>query len=149
MSEHFISSSKKEKMRTYLNNLGLKNQSSNEQLLEFISPEGVLYLVMNRPEVHNAFDSYQIKKLTKALENAKSNPKVRVVVLAGAGKSFCAGGDINYMKSMGQNSFEENKDIYITESITKAKTIRNNWYFFSKNKVKNIIITLAIIAPLE
>ena len=109
MSEHFISSSKKEKMRTYLNNLGLKNQSSNEQLLEFISPEGVLYLVMNRPEVHNAFDSYQIKKLTKALENAKSNPKVRVVVLAGAGKSFCAGGDINYMKSMGQNSFEENK----------------------------------------
>ena len=59
-------------MRTYLNNLGLKNQSSNEQLLEFISPEGVLYLVMNRPKVHNAFDSYQIKKLTKALENAKS-----------------------------------------------------------------------------
>ena len=52
-------------MRTYLNNLGLKNQSSNEQLLEFISPKGVLYLVMNRPEVHNAFDSYQIKNSCK------------------------------------------------------------------------------------
>ena len=96
-------------MRSYLNNLGLKNQSSKEQLLEFISPEGVLYLVMNRPEVHNAFDSEQIKNLTEALVNAKSNPKVRVIVLAGEGKSFCAGGDINYMKTVGQNSFEENK----------------------------------------
>ena len=96
-------------MRSYLNNLGLKNQSSKEQLLEFISPEGVLYLVMNRPKVHNAFDSEQIKNLTEALVNAKSNPKVRVIVLAGEGKSFCAGGDINYMKTVGQNSFEENK----------------------------------------
>ena len=78
-------------MRSYLNNLGLKNQSSKEQLLEFISPEGVLYLVMNRPKVHNAFDSEQIKNLTEALVNAKSNPKVRVIVLAGEGKSFCAG----------------------------------------------------------
>ena len=39
-----------------------------------------------------------------------SNPEVKVVVLCGEGKNFCAGGDINYMKQMGQNSFQENKE---------------------------------------
>jgi methylglutaconyl-CoA hydratase len=77
---------------------------------EFLSPKGILYVVMNRPEVHNAFNSEQIVLLTQALENAESNPEVKVVVLCGEGENFCAGGDINYMQNMGQNSFEENKE---------------------------------------
>jgi methylglutaconyl-CoA hydratase len=60
--------------------------------------------------VQNAFNSKQIVLLTEALENAASNPKVKVIVLCGEGKKFCAGGDINYMKQMGQNSFQENKE---------------------------------------
>lgn len=120
-------------MRSYLNNLGLKDQSSKEQLLEFISPEGVLYLVMNRPEVHNAFDSEQIKNLTEALVNAKSNPKVRVIVLAGEGKSFCAGGDINYMKTVGQNSFEENK----ADALALAQ-LMNTLYYHPKPTIAQV-----------
>lgn len=97
-------------MITYLTNLGLEQSNTQASVLEFLSPEGVLYIVMNRPSVHNAFNSEQILLLTEALEQAEENPKVKMVVLTGEGKNFCAGGDINYMRSMGQNSFEENKE---------------------------------------
>ena len=97
-------------MITYLTDLGLSNNVSHENVQEFLSPDGVLYVVMNRPEVQNAFNSEQIVLLTEALENAESNPEVKVVVLCGEGKNFCAGGDINYMQSMGKNSFQENKE---------------------------------------
>ena len=97
-------------MIAYLTNLGLSNSVSHNSVQEFLTPNGVLYIVMNRPEVQNAFNSKQIVLLTEALENAASNPEVKVVVLCGEGKNFCAGGDINYMKQMGQNSFQENKE---------------------------------------
>ena len=97
-------------MIAYLTNLGLSNSVSHNNVQEFLTPDGVLYIVMNRPEVQNAFNSKQIVLLTEALENAASNPKVKVIVLCGEGKKFCAGGDINYMKQMGQNSFQENKE---------------------------------------
>ena len=97
-------------MITYLTDLGLSNNVSHESVQEFLSPDGVLYIVMNRPEVQNAFNSEQIVLLTEALENVESNPEVKAVVLCGEGKNFCAGGDINYMRRMGQNSFQENKE---------------------------------------
>ena len=97
-------------MIAYLTNLGLSNSVSHNSVQEFLTPDGVLYIVMNRPEVQNAFNSKQIVLLTEALENAASNPEVKVIVLCGEGKNFCAGGDINYMKQMGQNSFQENKE---------------------------------------
>ena len=68
-------------MITYLTDLGLSNNVSHENVQEFLSPDGVLYVVMNRPEVQNAFNSEQIVLLTEALENAESNPEVKVVVL--------------------------------------------------------------------
>lgn len=97
-------------MIQYLKNLGLRNNNIHLSVQEFLSPDGVLFVVMNRPEVHNAFNSEQIELLTEAFERAESNPQVKVVVLTGEGKNFCAGGDINYMRSMGENSFEENKE---------------------------------------
>jgi methylglutaconyl-CoA hydratase len=97
-------------MIAYLTDLGLSNSISHNSVQEFLTPDGVLYIVMNRPEVQNAFNSKQIVLLTEALENSASNPEVKVVVLCGEGKNFCAGGDINYMKQMGQNSFQENKE---------------------------------------
>ena len=98
------------KMIEHLKEKGLNNRSPKESVQQFLSKEGVLFLVMNRPEVHNAFNSTQILFLTEILEEAETNNDVKVVVLTGAGKNFCSGGDINYMKEMGNNSFEENKE---------------------------------------
>jgi len=69
---------------------------------------GVTQITMNRPEVHNAFDDQQVQRLIEALEDAARNPTVRVIVLASEGRSFSAGGDINYMRRMGENTYEEN-----------------------------------------
>jgi methylglutaconyl-CoA hydratase len=52
---------------------------------------------MNRPEVHNAFDETLIAELTKAFAALDSEQTVRAIVLAGEGKSFSAGADLNWM----------------------------------------------------
>ena len=62
--------------------------------------DAVATLVLNRPEVHNAFDETLIAELTAALVHLGRSDDVRAVVIAGAGPSFCAGADLNWMKRM-------------------------------------------------
>jgi methylglutaconyl-CoA hydratase len=80
---------------------------NNNVLLE-IDRRGVATLMLNRPEVHNAFDGVLVAQLTELLVELKSRPEVRVVVLTGAGRSFSAGADVNWMRSMAGCSEEEN-----------------------------------------
>lgn len=60
---------------------------------------GVARLMLNRPEKHNALSGEMIGELTEAAAELGGDPSVRVVVLAGAGESFCAGGDLGWMKA--------------------------------------------------
>jgi methylglutaconyl-CoA hydratase len=69
---------------------------------------GVARLTMARPERHNAFDEALIAELTAALEAAGKDPAVRVVVLAGEGKSFSAGADLAWMQRMAGYDDAEN-----------------------------------------
>ncbi|WP_419172293.1 enoyl-CoA hydratase-related protein [Halobacteriovorax sp.] len=69
---------------------------------------GVCYITLNRPEVHNAFNDEMIAALTEEFLGLESDDSVRVVVLTGEGKSFCAGADLNWMKRMKDYSMEEN-----------------------------------------
>jgi methylglutaconyl-CoA hydratase len=59
---------------------------------------GVATLTLNRPERHNALDGTMIAELQQAAGMLAANAGVRVVVLTGAGASFCAGGDLNWMR---------------------------------------------------
>lgn len=63
---------------------------------------------LNRPDLHNAFNDDLISELTLEFQNLASDDTVHAVVLAGEGKSFCAGADLNWMKKMISYSFEEN-----------------------------------------
>ncbi|HLX22672.1 MAG TPA: enoyl-CoA hydratase/isomerase family protein [Usitatibacter sp.] len=75
-----------------------------------VDRQGPVGLVrMNRPERHNAFDDAIIAELTETLRTMEADDGVRVVVLSGAGKSFSAGADLNWMKRMAGFSAEENK----------------------------------------
>jgi methylglutaconyl-CoA hydratase len=65
---------------------------------------------MNRPELHNAFDENLIAELTAACIALDEDDDVRVVVLAGRGKSFSAGADLNWMKRAANNGIDENLD---------------------------------------
>jgi methylglutaconyl-CoA hydratase len=69
----------------------------------------ILRVTLSRPEVHNAFDAKMISEITKIFLQVKKQKSVRAVFLSGEGKSFCAGGDLNWMKSMVNYSKSENQ----------------------------------------
>jgi methylglutaconyl-CoA hydratase len=69
----------------------------------------VATLWLNRPELHNAFDDSLIRDLTGALDEVGRDAATRVVLLAGKGKSFSAGGDLAWMKRMAGYSDAENE----------------------------------------
>ena len=68
----------------------------------------VVELVLNRPELHNAFNAELISDLTKAALDLAKEQDLRLVEIRGEGPSFCAGADLNWMKSMKNYSEEEN-----------------------------------------
>jgi len=55
-------------------------------------------LTLARPERHNAFDELLIAELTEAIRALEADPETRVILLAAAGKSFCAGADLEWMR---------------------------------------------------
>jgi methylglutaconyl-CoA hydratase len=63
---------------------------------------------MNRPDVHNAFNAQVIEELTAAFREAGEDDSVRAVILAGRGRSFSAGADLNWMKAAGEASLDAN-----------------------------------------
>jgi methylglutaconyl-CoA hydratase len=69
---------------------------------------GIAVVTLNRPEVHNAFNETLIAELTESLRGLGVDPAVRAVVLIGAGASFCAGADLNWMKKMAGFSRAQN-----------------------------------------
>jgi len=70
----------------------------------------VARVVLNRPDVRNAFDEVMIEELIQALERLEKDNSVRVVILTGNGRAFCAGADLNWMKKMKNFTYEENYD---------------------------------------
>ena len=68
----------------------------------------VARLVLARPQKHNAFDDTVIAALTIALQRVGNDPAVRVVVLAGEGKSFSAGADLDWMRRMAEYGEAQN-----------------------------------------
>jgi methylglutaconyl-CoA hydratase len=68
----------------------------------------IVTLTLHRPEVHNAFDEAMIADLTDALHRQSADAGVRVIVLTGAGASFCAGADLDWMRRVARYSREEN-----------------------------------------
>ena len=69
---------------------------------------GVAVIALNRPDLHNAFNETLIAEFTEVLNVLDVDDAVRAVVLAGNGKSFCAGADLNWMKKMASYGPAEN-----------------------------------------
>lgn len=74
-----------------------------------VSQEGsVLTVTLNRPDHHNAMNPDLIAGLTSIFRELPSRDDVRVVVLTGAGRSFCAGADLTFMRASADYSFDQN-----------------------------------------
>jgi len=73
-----------------------------------LNAAGVARLTMNREAVFNAFDEAMIAELDQAVAQLESDPAVRVIVLAGAGKHFSAGADLKWMQRASQADLDWN-----------------------------------------
>src|ERR1043166_1304059 len=81
---------------------------SENSVLVKVDADGTATVILTRPELHNAIDERLIALLGARLAKLDADPAVRVVVLAGSGRSFCAGADLNWMKRMAKYSAKDN-----------------------------------------
>jgi len=82
--------------------------------------QGAAVIWLNRPDVRNAMTIELIGELTDAVSTASEDPDVRAIVLAGTGKAFCAGADLNWMKAASTYGPAENE----ADSIKLANLLR-------------------------
>jgi methylglutaconyl-CoA hydratase len=78
------------------------------QTIEFEQKGDLGIVWLNRPEIHNAFNEVMIAELITAFEAINEMKEIRVVILRGRGKSFCAGADLNWMRGVAGYSYEQN-----------------------------------------
>jgi methylglutaconyl-CoA hydratase len=77
-------------------------------LVEVERRSAVAWVWLHRPEMHNALSPELCAELLTALNEVAADDGVRIVVLCGRGKSFCAGADIGAMKASATASFDDN-----------------------------------------
>ncbi len=81
---------------------------NNYTTIKLETKNGVATILLNRPEIRNAFNEVMIAELTDAFKTAGCMDDIRVIILKGEGKSFCAGADLNWMRDVSKYSYEEN-----------------------------------------
>ena len=79
----------------------------SEELIKIAEDNGIVTITLNRPDRLNAFVGHMRRDLAEALEEAGSDPNVRVLVLNGEGRAFCAGGDVQFMAEMVERNDSE------------------------------------------
>ena len=83
--------------------MGNQIDTGTEDLLAELEA-GVLTLTLNRPEARNAMSGGMTAALASQLASAELNSEVKAIVLTGAGKGFCAGGDVKGMAASGDGT---------------------------------------------
>src|ERR1041385_5327161 len=72
----------------------------SEEQIKIADDRGIVTISLNRPERLNALVDHMRRDLAEALEEAGSDPEVRVIVIRGEGRAFCSGGDIHFMAEL-------------------------------------------------
>jgi methylglutaconyl-CoA hydratase len=76
--------------------------------IEFEKNADLATVWLNRPDIHNAFNEVMIREVIDCVEAVNTMDDVRVLIIRGRGKSFCAGADLNWMRAVANYSFEQN-----------------------------------------
>src|SRR5215471_11211047 len=80
--------------------VALQSNLMSEELIKIGEDNGIVTITLNRPERLNALVGHMRRDLAEALEEAGSDPHIRVVVITGEGRAFCAGGDVRFMAEL-------------------------------------------------
>ena len=91
------------------------------QFLQLEQQQQVATVWINRAELHNAFNTTVIEELYDCFQQLNGRDDIRVVILAGRGKSFSAGADLNWMKQAGQASQADNE----ADALKLAKMLQS------------------------
>jgi 2-(1,2-epoxy-1,2-dihydrophenyl)acetyl-CoA isomerase len=78
-----------------------------DELIKITEADGIVTITLNRPDRLNALVGHMRRDLAEALEEAGSDPEVRVVVINGEGRAFCAGGDVQFMAELVERNDSE------------------------------------------
>jgi methylglutaconyl-CoA hydratase len=85
-----------------------------------VSRDGVAIITLDRPEKHNAFNAVLINELADAFDKIAHETTIRLVILRGAGKSFSAGADLDWMKEAASYTVAENE----ADAVRLAEMLR-------------------------
>ncbi len=77
------------------------------ETIELEKNDGITTLWLNRPDVRNAFNKTMIAEIIECVESIEHDENVLALIIRGRGKIFCAGADINWMKSFSKLTYEE------------------------------------------
>ena len=80
----------------------------NYDTITFKTDDRIARVTFSRPEIHNAFNSTMIAEMTGVFGKIEKDEDIRVVLLTGEGKSFCAGADLNWMRGVIKQTFDQN-----------------------------------------
>jgi methylglutaconyl-CoA hydratase len=89
----------------------------NYEMLTYERKDRIGRITFSRPEIHNAFNGQMIDELYDVFGRVRRDKGMRVAVLTGSGKSFCAGADLNWMRSVKDYGYERN----FSESLKLAE----------------------------
>src|SRR5262245_19966486 len=96
MTQHCVGSALRLTQPTISDYREIKRMAYETLIAEHDGP--VLKVALNRPEARNALSPAMVRELDQVFQNARDDASVRVVVLSGAGGTFCAGGDLKGME---------------------------------------------------
>ena len=85
--------------------------------IEFEKQADIGIIWLNRPDIHNAFNEVMIQEIIDCVEAVNEMNDIRVLIIRGRGRSFCAGADLNWMRGVAEYSFEQN----FKESLNLSK----------------------------
>lgn len=89
----------------------------------FHKAEGIAKISINRPEIHNAFRPKTVREMQQALENARYDSDIGVVILTGeGGKAFCSGGDQSIRGSSGYSDDEGTEHLNVLDFQRQIRT---------------------------
>lgn len=89
--------------------------TGTEDFLAEVTDNGVAIFTMNRPKARNAMSGAMTAALQKCLADAEHDPDIKVIILTGAGKGFCAGGDVKGMNA--SNADGNKRQVTLDEAI--------------------------------
>ena len=103
------------------------------ETLDLRMDEGTLLITLDRPDVHNAMNETMLNELVDCFKRFGDDPEVRAVVITGAGRSFSAGADLNWMRGMVDYTLEEN-----VRDSSVLSALYDSMYYFPKPLIARV-----------